>query len=754
MSKKIAKKTPNHPVQKYKVIGTRPVRQDASDKVTGKALFGADIQLPGMLIGSVLRSPYAHAIIHSINTEKAEMLPGVRAVITYSDLPELPPEKATNELEYQRQNTLARNKVLYQGHAVAAVAADLNEIARQALDLIQVDYEILPCVLDVRQAMQDDSIVLIDGLSTNDMGIDCQKPTNIASHQVIQQGSLEQGFQEAAVVIEREFTTATVHQGYLEPQNATAIYDSHGKVTIWCSTQGSFGVSDQVSEILNIPVNNIKVIPLEIGGGFGGKNNVYLEPLAVLLSKKSGNQPVQMVMGYPEVLSATGPTSGSYVKVRMGADRSGKITAAQAWMMYEAGAFPGSPVDSGAGIIFSPYRIENLQIDMYDVVVNKPRTSSYRAPGSTNANFACETVIDELAIQLGLDPLEFRMLNCVREGDRRGGGQTFSRIGCLDTLEAAKNHPHYSARLEGPCRGRGVSTAYWGNYGGKSSVSACLQPDGIVKLMIGSIDLSGTRTTLAMQLAETLGIPLELIDPQVADTHSVGYTEGSYGSRTTFATGLAVVELGRQLKSQMVSCASKRFGIPPDQIHYHDRNFQFDDTTIPFEELARKLVQAGEPISVEVSVFPDNESPSFATHIVDVEVDPLTGRVKILRYTAVQDVGKAIHPSIVEGQIQGGVTQGIGWALIEGYRYDDKGNLLNNNMQNYLLPTCMDVPDIEPVLVEIPSPDHPYGVRGVGEVPIVPPPAAIANAIYQAVGARMTTLPMTQEKIFSQLTSK
>ena len=446
----------------YDVIGKNPHRHDATDKVTGRAQYGADIRLPGMLYGAMLRSPHAHARILSIDTSKAESYPGVRAVVTAKDLPDVASKIAelgegTINLRHQSNNVLARDKVLYFGHAIAAVAAINSHVAEEAAALIEVKYEVLPPVLDVRKAMQADSAILLDDMRTDELGKKGDVPSNIAAHYQEQVGDIEKGFQDASVIVEREFFTSMVHQGYIEPQNATAQYNPDGQITIWCSTQGSFGVREQTAEILEIPISKLRVIPMEIGGGFGGKVGVYLEPVAILLSRKSGHRPVKMTMSRSDVLAATGPTSGSYIKVKMGASRDGKLTAVQATLAYEAGAYPGSPVGGGMGVMFAPYRIENALVDGYDVLVNKPRTAAYRAPGGTNAAFASETVIDELCEKLGMDPIEFRLLNGAKEGDRRVDGPVYDRIGFLETLEAAQNSPHYNAPLEGPHRGRGMA---------------------------------------------------------------------------------------------------------------------------------------------------------------------------------------------------------------------------------------------------------------------------------------------------------
>jgi CO/xanthine dehydrogenase Mo-binding subunit len=740
----------------YDVIGKNPLRHDGTDKVTGRAQYGADIRLPGMLYGVMLRSPHAHARILSVDTSRAEIYPGVKAVVTAKDLPNVASKisdlgEGTINLRHQSQNVLANDKVLYYGHAIAAVAAINAHVAEEAAALIDVEYEVLPPVLDVRKAMQPDSPMLHDDMRTDELGKKGDQPSNIAAHFQHQVGDLEKGFQDAVVIVEREFLTSMVHQGYIEPQNATAQYNPDGQITIWCSTQGAFGVREQVAEILELPVSRIRVVPMEIGGGFGGKVGVYLEPVVVLLSRKSGYRPVKMTMSRSDVLAATGPTSGSYIKVKMGADSNGRITAAQATLAYEAGAYPESPVSGAMGVIFAPYRIENALVDGYDVLVNKPRTAAYRAPGGTNAVFASETVIDELSERLGMDPIGFRLLNGVKEGDRRVDGPVYRRIGFLETLEAARKSPHYQTPLEGPHRGRGVASGFWFNYGGKSSASASVNSDGTVSLVTGSVDIGGTRTSIAMQLAEGLGIPAEAVRPAVVDTDSVGYTEGTYGSRTTFATGWAAYEVSRQLKERLVERVARIWETEPDQIQFEHGRFLHADQQMTFAELASRLDETGGPVVASAAVQPERSGPAFATHIVDVEVDPETGKVQILRYTAVQDSGKAIYPDYVESQIQGGVAQGVGWALNEEFLYDDQGRLVNASLLDYRMPVTLDLPMIDTVIVEVPNPGHPYGVRGVGEVPIVPPPAALANAIYHAIGVRMNTLPMNPARIVAEL---
>ncbi|MFN0197645.1 MAG: xanthine dehydrogenase family protein molybdopterin-binding subunit [Planctomycetaceae bacterium] len=751
-SKPRAARKPN-----YKVIGTRPIRHDGVDKVTGRAKYGADIRLTGMIYGCILRSPHAHANIRSINVDKALALPGVRAVVTHTDMPDATDKIAelgegSVNLKHLASNVLADKKVLYRGHAVAAVAADNVHIAQQAVQLIEVDYEVLPPVLDVLEAMKETAPVLNPDVRTSSIaGESGDKPSNVAKVFRYEKGDLAEGFAAAKVVIEREFRTATVHQGYIEPHTSTALWSADGHVTVWTSTQGSFTVRQQVAELLQIPLQHVKVIPMEIGGGFGGKISVYEQPVAAMLSRKTG-RPVKMTMDRTAVFEATGPTPGSYMKIKMGADENGKITAAQAWIAFEAGAYPGSPINPGCMCVFACYDIPNGLVEGFDVCVNKPRTNAYRAPGATQAAFGAETVVDELAERLAIDAIEFRLRNAAVEGTRRIDGPAYPRIGMVESLEAIQKSKHYKKRLTEPNQGRGIASGFWFNCGLKSAVTATVNGDGSVSLVEGSTDIGGSRASIAMQLAETLGIPAESVTPTVADTDGVGYTDVTGGSRVTYATGWAAYYAGMDIRNQLIKRAAEMWDVSPKSIKYKDGVLTGPDgKSIAFKELAIECCKAGDPVIGRGSSDHNEPGGAFATHCVDVEVDPDTGKVQILRYTAAQDVGTAIHPSYVEGQIQGGAVQGIGWALNEEYFYDDKGVMRNSSYLDYRIPTCYDLPMIDAIIVEVPNPGHPFGVRGVGEVPIVPPPAAVANAIYNAVGVRMERLPMSPPHVMHEL---
>ena len=727
----------------YKVIGTRPVRPDGIDKVTGRAQYGADVHLPGTLHGHVKRSPHAHANIKKIDVSKALALDGVKAVVTGADLPAEGGERTDSSV-----NVLAAKKALYRGHAIAAVAAVNEHIARQAADLIEVEYEVLPPVLDVRDAMRDDAPIIHESLRTTSPGGKGEKPTNVAAQIQFNFGDAEKAFEGCDAIVEGEFSTKMVHQGYIEPQASTAMWNPDGQLTIWTSTQGSFPVRNDTSEILNHPISKIRVVPTEIGGGFGGKIPVYLEPVAALLSKKAG-RPVTMRMDRVDVFEGTGPTGGTSIKAKLGATKDGKLIAGQADMAYEGGAFPGSSVLMGAMAMFAPYDIENVKIDGWDVVVNKPKTADYRAPGAPAASFAVEQLVDELAEKLKIDPLKFRLMNTSREGTRGPGGMPFRRIGQEECVEAALNSAHYNTPLEGSNRGRGVASGFWFNVGLRSSVNVSVQPDGTVNLIEGNTDIGGTRASLAMQLAETLGIAYEDVKPMVVDTDAVGYNDVTAGSRTTYATGMAVHQAGLNLIAEMKKLLAPKWQVTPEEIEFADGTFRSGDKSGTFREVADQIVgRTGAGLTATGSVNAGIlVGGAFGLHIVDVEVDPETGKVTILRYTVVQDAGTAIHPSYVEGQMQGGAVQGIGWALNEEYYYDETGRMANSSFLDYRLPTTLDVPMIDTVIVEVPNPSHPFGVRGVGEVPIVPPLAAIANAVYRATGVRQTKLPMSPRRI-------
>ena len=750
------------PKTDFRVVGTRPIRHDGVDKVTGRARYGADIDMPGLIHGKVLRSPHPHARIRSIDTSKTEALPGVRAVVTAADFPILE-DQPINFAEIRgsarmlAENVMARKKALYAGHAVAAVAADSPHEAEEALAHIEVDYELLPTVLTLDEALKDDAPLLHEGLTTRSISAflakdgDTGKPSNISFHIQFKDGDLDAGFAEADTVIEREYTTQSVHQGYIEPHASTAWWAPDGQITVWTSTQGAFSIRSETALILGLTESRVKVIPMEIGGGFGGKLDTYLDPVAAELSRKSG-RPVKIVMSRREVFEGSGPTSAAKIIVKLGAKSSGKLTAAHVQQYYESGAFPGSPVGEGAMTGLAPYAIENITVDGYDVVCNKQKVAAYRAPGAPIAAFGIESAMDELAASLGLDPIDLREANLAQPGDRMPSGKPHEDFAGIELLTAIKTHPAYTAPL-GPNQGRGVAVGYWFNATMQSSATINVNSDGTISLLTGSVDIGGTRAAVAMQAAEVLGLDAGDVRPTVVDTDSIGWTGTTGGSRTAVDTGRAAIEAAEVVKEELAARAATMWEISPSDVVFEAGVFinTKSDERIAFKDLAAQQMALGGTISVSATTKGRKVAPAFAGHVADVEVDPETGKVHVLRYTTFQDAGRAAHPSYVEGQMQGGAVQGIGWALNEEYYFSKDGRLANSSFLDYRMPTALDVPRIDTVMLEIPGDAHPFGMRGVGEVPIVPPMATIANAVSAATGVRMANLPITPGSIVKAL---
>ena len=750
------------PRQEYRVIGTRPIRHDGYDKVTGRAIYGADVKMPGLVWGDVLRSPHAHAIVKSVDTSEAEAMPGVLAVVVNADLPQLEDSvvdlgEGTVNFKWASDNILASDKVVYAGHVVAGVAALDRNTAQEAVNRIKVEYEVLPSATNVDDALAEDGPVILPDLEGNDLGEKVSN-TNMAAHNRHEFGDPEKGFEESTLVVEQEFKLQMVHQGYIEPHNATAFWDEDDRIRIWTSTQGAFPVRKQTAGLLNIDESRIRVTPLEIGGGFGGKIPVYLEPIAAILSRKSG-RPVKMIMERKNVFEGSGPAPGGKVRVKLGVNDAGKIVAGTTDIYLEAGAYPGSAVGAAEQCVFACYDIPNTRIDSYDVVVNKPKSAAYRAPGSPQVALAIESVVDEICETRGYDKVDFRLDNAAKEGTRRADGPIYPRIGLIETLEAAKNSPHWSSELDadpgnGRKRGRGIAAGYWFNVGLKSAVNLSVNEDGTVSLVEGSTDIGGTRASIAMQAAEVLGLDAHEVRPVVTDTESIGYTDVTGGSRVCYATGYAAYIAANNLADEMRKRAAMIWGIDESDVQFEDGVFSSSsdpELNLHFRDLASRLGDTGGPVTSTGSVDLEDAGGGFGVHIADVDVDPETGKTDVVRYTVVQDAGKAIHPAYVEGQMQGGAVQGIGWALNEEYFMSDDGVMANSTFLDYRMPTSLDLPYIETVIVEVPNPIHPFGVRGVGEVPIAPPLPTLANAIHDAVGVRLDETPMKAGNIVEAL---
>jgi CO/xanthine dehydrogenase Mo-binding subunit len=746
--------------QVMKVVGTSPVRPDGVPKVTGQAQYGADYSLPGMLWAKVLRSPHAHARILSVDTSKAAALPGVKGIILGSDFPDHPfdyvgPERVAQNYWHMTRNIMAREKALFEGHAIAAVAATTSAIAAEAVSLIEVKYEVLPHCIDVEDAMKPDAPLLFEDMITRGVEPAPSKPSNISKRLEFSVGDIAAGFASADEVVEMSFKTAAVHQGYIEPHSCLARYGADGQCELWSASQGHFVVRAYTAKLVGMEIGNLLVHPAEIGGGFGGKTVVYVEPMAVMLSRKTGH-PVKIMMGREDVFKSTGPTSGSSMTVKIGVKKDGTIVAAEGLFKFQAGAFPGSPVMNATMCAFAPYIIPNVKSVGFDVVSNRPKSAAYRAPGSPISAFAVESVLDILAKKIGMDPLKLRLKNAVKAGSPTAWGPKHSHDGYAETIQALLDHPQYNKPL-GKNQGRGVASGFWFNGGGESTASVHINEDGTVVIATGSMDVGGSRASMALMAAETLGVPYDSVRSTVADTASIGYNHVTGGSRVTYATGIAVVEACNKVIEDLRLRASLMWDTDIKNVVWSDGYAKPVDPSVGnFEPLSLKAIASkravtGGPIGYEASTNAGGQAPGFSTQFVDVEVDPETGHVKILQFVAAQDVGRAIHRDYCAGQIVGGVVQGIGWALNEEYIYDSKGRLSNAGFLDYRIPVASDLPMIEAVLVEVPNPNHPFGVKGVGEANIVPPMAAIANAIENAVGRRMTELPMSPPRVLAAI---
>ncbi len=724
----------------FKSIGKDTPRADAVDKVKGTARFGADIHQAGMLHARLLGSEHAHAQIVSIDYAEAEQLPGVKAIVTGEDFP----KADMSGIGPWINDNMARGKVLYHGQTVAAVAATSVAVAEAALALIKVEYKPLPVLTTAEAAMADDAPLLHDHL---------EKPpaSNVYATENISEGDIAAGFAEADIILEEDFSAPTAHQGYIEPPACLAEFQQDNVSTIWTTTQGHFIVRANVARTLGLELSQLKVIPSEIGGGFGGKGSPYIEAITLLLAKKSG-QPVKCVMRREEVFRRTGPGSAFQGHYKIGAKNDGTLTAFQADFSFDSGAFPGAPLHGGMDTIFRCYRIPNVEVNGAAVLTNKPMVRAYRGPGGPQVTLGTEVLMNELAKKLNMDPIALRQQNAVTKGDPGSVGE-FREIGFEACLEAARESEHYRSEVK-PGQARAVAAAYWHNGGGPSSVAVHMNSDGTANLLTGAVDLSGTRTTLAMIAAERMGVSVDRIHASVGDTESTGYNFVTGGSRTVNVGGQAVTMAVDDVLRQLAERAASGWNITPDRIVWDQGEAVNPDNEerLSIAAICRKAPYTGGTISSTASLsVPSDISPSFAVHICDIEVDKETGRSQVTRYTVVQDAGCAVHPKMVEGQFQGGAVQGIGWALNEEYVYNNNGVLENPAFLDYRIPLASDLPMIETIIVEVANPLHPYGVRGVGEAGVIPPLAAVASAITNATGALMTNLPCSPSNVWQAI---
>ena len=760
-------------------VGKSALRKDAPDKLTGRTRYAGDLSFPGLVHARLVLSPYAHARIVSIDSTAALAIPGVVAVYTSETL-----GMANANSTSRSQAPLAHQEVCWCGHPVAIVLGETEEAAEDGVAAVDVEYEPLPVVIDPIAALQPNSPLArtrgeaetseIAGggahAAVPEEGAEDESEKEALSQNVSNQahlkaGDIEAGWREAEVVVEHTYRTHPVHQSYMEPQAITVAPSVSGHhLTVWPSAQGMFGVRRDIAEALNMPERQIRVESTPIGGAFGGKFGLP-EPLAAAAAQKS-RRPVRLAYTRQEDLLAGNPAPQSVITIKLGAKRDGSLVALQSKAIFDAGAYPGAAASLGGFLLASTYSCPNIDIRCYEVLTNKVSVGAYRAPNAPQATFALESSVDELCEAMQFDPAEFRKKNAVEEGDSMIDTRKWPRIGLVECIDQLQRHPLWTNRadqqalpeeLKGWKVGVGIAVGGWPG-GTEPTAAACrLESDGSFTVVVGTVDLTGSDTSMALIAAEMLGGSVDAVNVAHDNTDTMPYSGGTGGSKTTYSMGAAVLAAARDARHQILTIASEMLEASVEDMDIVDGNAVVKGApgkSVALKEIAAASMRfAGqfEPIYGRGRAANKVSSPMFAAHIAKVAVDPDTGEVRVLDYIAVQDVGSAINPAEVIGQIHGGVTQGLGWALFEGFEYDENGQLLTSTLMDYALPHSQDVPNITPVLVEIPSALGPFGAKGVGEPPVVPVAAAIANAVHNAIGVRIHEIPMTPERIYNAL---
>ena len=743
----------------HRAVGEGTPRIDAVANVTGASRFGADYTLPGTLWTRILRSPHAHARITRLDVSKALAHPGVRAVGTAADLP------AKREATSRTHTVFADGFVLFVGQPVAAVAAIAEADAEEAVRLIEVEYVPLPAVLDALEAMKPGAPLIRHSTEAvdrseqrlhTDVGSEAEHETqggNVSSEVHFDRGDAEKGFAEADVIAEGAFHSAVVHQSYLEPHAALASWDPSGKLTVWCSTQGQFWLRDAIAGIVDVPPSRVKVIGTAIGGGFGGKLGDLVAHIAAILARKAG-APVKTVISRSEELGGGAPAPASVIEIKIGAKRDGTMTALRGRVVMDSGAFPGAPMSIATVLLGAVYEIPNYKLDGYEVLTNKPSVTSYRAPGAPNSAFALEAAVEELARKLDMDPIKLRLKNAIDEGGKWPNGQPLGPIGLKKCLEAIRDHEYYSLRSAGPengkLRGWGVATGGWPGGSGPAAAEARLDPDGSARILVGAINLTGTSTSFVQIAAEELCLPLDRVKLVEGDTDEAPFAPVSGGSQITYAVGTAVRRAAAGLMEKMRAAAAQKLEVSPEVLEAEDGVFRVKgdpEKKLGFKRVYDAALAAGGPLEATGSKPRLPTAPAYVATYAEVLVDPETGNVDLVKLLAVQDVGFAINPMSVDGQMQGGAIQGFGYAVTEELKFDAQGKALNVGFLDYRLPTALDVPMVATTIVEVPNEHGPYGARIVGEPPIVTPGAAISNAIARALGKTVRWQPMDPERV-------
>ncbi len=748
----------------FKSVGKRTKRIDSPPKLTGQEKFTGDLRFPGLLRARLIGSDYAHARILSVDAKAALEVPGVVAVLTNKDLPVVRAENGASPIQI-----LADGEALYVGHPVAMVLAETDQAARDAADLVEVEYEELGVLVDLEKAAAEDAEPVSHGvvgdfaeeaeMHNADAGAGASVenlPPNVSNAIDFNRGDIDQGFAEADEIVELDLTSDVVHQGYIEPQVALAVPEL-GRMTIYTSTQAAFHGRQEVADKLGVDLDDIKIVPMPVGGGFGGKF-VLIEPL-VAAAAKAVNRPVLLQFTREDDLLTGNPAPDCKMRIRLGAKRDGTITALDSFLLFDSGAASGSPLSIAGILLGGYYRFPNLRIKGWEVQTHRPSSGSYRAPGAQQASFAIESAMDEMARKLDMDQFDIRLKNCVTEGDERPNGARWPRVGLKETLEMLREHPIWKEREQRRAQGSGIGLAVGGWPGGlEPATAACrLDGDGKLTVMLGSVDLNGTNTTFAQVAAESLGVGADQVNVRTADTDAAPYAGGTGGSKITYTVGVAVKKAADDAVQQIKEIAAQQLEASVDDLELVDgfvRVRGVPESGLSLKEVASlgmKTAGGRGPVLGRGASAISNVAPGFAAHLAEVRVDDATGQVKVVNYAAAQDVGFAINPAAVEGQIHGGVAQGIGWALYEGIRYSEDGSPDASSLLDYTLPRADMIPPIDVLLVEVASDEGPYGAKGIGEPPAIPGPAAVANAIRDVIGARITDLPIRPAAVLNAI---
>ncbi len=742
-------------VAAYSVVGQPVVRGEGADKVSGQAIYTSDITLPGMLWGQVLRSPFPHARIVSIDTSRAAQLPGVHAVITGQDIPDRRVGRLLRDCP-----VLARDKVLFVGEKVAAVAATDPDVAEEALLLIDVEYEELPAVFDPLEAMTDAAPTLHENLASYPGLPRPMSPVNnVFAHNVWDKGEIEQGFAESDLVFEHTFTTQLMHQAYLEPHACVVDIDSDGRVQVWANNKGPFMLREQLAAVWELPQEQIRINPCSIGGDFGGKGSFMDVPLCYYLAQAAG-RPVKMVMDYIQELMAGNPRHPGLITLKTGMKADGRIWARQARTVFNSGAYGAFKPRvhlRGADHSGGPYRIPHVHIDSYMVYTNNIPCGHMRAPAKPQVTFAVESHMDLIARAMGLDPYEFRMLNVLQDGDANPVGEEWLNIRAGDALrQAAETAGWYQPKAK-PYTGRGISISDQPPGSGQSAAEVQIDADGKATLLMSLWDTgTGAHTVLRQVVAETLTLPVEDVGVVIQDTDAVAFESGPGGSRVTYTSGQSALGAAEDLREQLTVLAAEYLGGAADSVTLQAGQFQAGDgRAMQLKDVAAQAVATlGEPLSGQKTyTAPPSEYTSYCAQVAEVEVDPETGEVTVNKLVTAHDVGTVLNPLTHQGQIEGGVIQGLGYALMEEMETEE-GRVSTLSLGDYKIPTIKDIPELVTVLLEPAGGPAPFASKGIGESSNTPVAGAIANAVYDAIGAPITQLPITAERVLRAIRGK